>query len=194
MRWFEYAISSSIMITLIATFFGIYDGISLFCIFVLNAVMNLCGYIMELNHARSKVSSDDNEEEEIPLQPLSISSNRRSRPPVVRSYQMDPMPLDWSPFYVGTLAGIAPWIAIFMSLLSSPAQDRIPTIVYGALLSYLILFALFPINMVLQYKQIGWWKPSYVRGEIVYCILSLVAKTLLGWLLAGALLQPSVRI
>jgi hypothetical protein len=55
-RWFEYAISSSIMIVLIATFTGIWDVWSLVMIFVLNALMNMFGYEMEkLNHYTKKV-------------------------------------------------------------------------------------------------------------------------------------------
>jgi hypothetical protein len=46
-RWYEYAISSSIMIVLIATLFGIYDIASLILIFLLNASMNLFGLVME---------------------------------------------------------------------------------------------------------------------------------------------------
>lgn len=46
-RWFEYALSSSIMIVLIATLFGIYDIGSLILIFILNASMNLFGLVME---------------------------------------------------------------------------------------------------------------------------------------------------
>ncbi|MDD3187578.1 MAG: heliorhodopsin HeR [Bacilli bacterium] len=46
-RWYEYAISSSIMITLIATLFGVYDIASLILIFILNATMNLFGLLME---------------------------------------------------------------------------------------------------------------------------------------------------
>ena len=54
-RWFEYALSSSIMIVLIATLFGIYDIASLILIFIVNATMNLFGLVMEqLNVGRSK--------------------------------------------------------------------------------------------------------------------------------------------
>ncbi len=54
-RWFEYALSSSIMIVLIATLFGIYDIASLLLIFVANAVMNLFGLVMEqLNSGAEK--------------------------------------------------------------------------------------------------------------------------------------------
>jgi hypothetical protein len=54
-RWFEYALSSSIMIVLIATLFGIYDIGSLILIFILNASMNLFGLVMEqLNVGKTK--------------------------------------------------------------------------------------------------------------------------------------------
>jgi hypothetical protein len=46
-RWFEYSLSSSIMIVLIALFFGVLDFWSLFMIFVSNALMNMFGLLME---------------------------------------------------------------------------------------------------------------------------------------------------
>lgn len=53
-RWFEYALSSSIMIVLIATLFGIYDIATLILIFIANAAMNLFGLDMELLNAGSE--------------------------------------------------------------------------------------------------------------------------------------------
>jgi hypothetical protein len=49
-RWFEYAISSSIMIIVIAMLCGIYELSSLILIFSLNATMNLFGLMMELHN------------------------------------------------------------------------------------------------------------------------------------------------
>ncbi|HUV61170.1 MAG TPA: heliorhodopsin HeR [Thermoplasmata archaeon] len=49
-RWFEYAISSSIMIVLIAMLVGIFELASLILIFALNATMNLFGLMMELHN------------------------------------------------------------------------------------------------------------------------------------------------
>jgi len=54
-RWYEYALSSSIMIVLISTLFGIYDIGSLILIFVVNASMNLFGLLMEqINSGKEK--------------------------------------------------------------------------------------------------------------------------------------------
>ena len=47
-RWFEYAFSSSVMILFISLLFGVWDIWSLVMIFVLNAMMIMFGYMMEL--------------------------------------------------------------------------------------------------------------------------------------------------
>ena len=49
-RWYEYSISASLMIVIIAMLTGIYDIGALIAIFALTAVMNLCGLIMELHN------------------------------------------------------------------------------------------------------------------------------------------------
>jgi hypothetical protein len=53
-RWFEYAFSSSIMIWVISTFVGIWDFWSLGMIFVLNAMMIMFGYLMELINQKTE--------------------------------------------------------------------------------------------------------------------------------------------
>ena len=51
--------------------------------------------------------------------------------------------------------------------------------------------------MILQYKRIGKWADKdypgsgYLFGEKVYQVLSLVAKSLLLWLVVGGANQPS---
>ncbi|HPR41448.1 MAG TPA: heliorhodopsin HeR [Candidatus Methanofastidiosa archaeon] len=57
LRWYEYALSSSIMIVVIAMLTGIYDIAALIPIFMINGTMNLFGLMMELyNQDREKVS------------------------------------------------------------------------------------------------------------------------------------------
>lgn len=56
-RWYEYALSSSLMIVLIAMLFGVYDIGALILMFLLNASMNLFGLLMELlSYERKKAS------------------------------------------------------------------------------------------------------------------------------------------
>ena len=85
LRWFEYALSSSVMIVLIAYLFGVWDIASLVVIFLANAAMNLFGLVMEqLNSNKDKVN--------------------------------------WGPFIWGTIAGLAPWIAIILYMTGASAE------------------------------------------------------------------------
>jgi sulfite exporter TauE/SafE len=56
-RWYEYAFSSSIMIVLIALFLGVWDFWSLVMIFVLNAMMIMFGYLMEVINQKTEKTS-----------------------------------------------------------------------------------------------------------------------------------------
>ena len=53
-RWFEYAVSSSFMLVVIAWLCGMFDFISIMLLFCLNACMNLFGYMMELHNQTTK--------------------------------------------------------------------------------------------------------------------------------------------
>lgn len=55
-RWVEYAMSSSLMIALMAMLFGVYDILSLVLIMSINACMNFFGYLMETsNEGKTKI-------------------------------------------------------------------------------------------------------------------------------------------
>jgi hypothetical protein len=49
-RWYEYSLSASLMIVLIGMLCGVYDLGALILAFVLTAMMNLCGLIMEVHN------------------------------------------------------------------------------------------------------------------------------------------------
>lgn len=53
-RWFEYALSASVMMVAIAVLVGIYDLSSLLMIFSLVALMNLMGLVMEVHNQTTK--------------------------------------------------------------------------------------------------------------------------------------------
>ena len=151
-RWFEYALSSSLMILLIAQLFGIYDVGALLLIFIVNASMNLFGLLMEeLNQFKKKT--------------------------------------DWSPFVFGSIAGIGPWVVVFLHAFGNSDLSKVPWFAYAIVGSYFVFFNLFPINMILQYKKIGKWA-DYLYGERAYIVLSLVAKSVLAWLVFAGVMQP----
>lgn len=153
-RWFEYALSSSIMIVLISTLFGIYDIVSLILIFIVNATMNLFGLVME--QLNSGINKDK---------------------------------VNWGPFIWGAIAGIAPWVAILIYMLGNGNYDMVPWFVWAIAGTYFIAFNTFPINMGLQYKRLGKWE-NYLYGEKTYIVLSLVAKSILAWLVLFGAMQP----
>ena len=83
------------------------------------------------------------------------------------------------PFWFGTIAGAAPWVAI-VDQLRRRRLRRCPGFVYGIFVSLFVLFMSFALNQWLQYREVGRWK-SYAFGEKTYLVLSLVAKSALAW-------------
>lgn len=97
----------------------------------------------------------------------------------------------WSPFILGCISGGTPWVVLFAYFIAAVSSVGVnpPTFVYLILFIYLILFNIFAINMVLQYKGLGRWK-DYLYGERVYIIFSFVAKTILAWLVFAGVFAP----
>jgi len=153
-RWYEYALSASVMMVAISLLTGIYDLSSLVMIFVLDALMNLLGLAMEV-------------------------------------YNQGKQRVDWFTYILGCISGIVPWIVfgIYVYGATEFGGGNIPDFVYWIYVSIFIFFNSFAVNMVLQYKKVGPWK-SYLFGENMYIILSLVAKSLLAWQVFGGTLRP----
>ncbi len=62
---------------------------------------------------------------------------------------------NWTSYYFGCVAGIIPWIGIFIYFQGSASSGEMPTFVYFIMVSLLLLFTTFAVNMVLQYKKSG---------------------------------------
>ena len=155
-RWYEYAISSSLMIVLISSLFGVRDVAVFALIALANAAMNFFGLDMELlNAGESKVGKK----------------------------------INWLPFIFGSIVGLAPWVAIAFYIGVNPNLGEVPGFVWAILITYFVAFNTFPVNMYLQYKGIGKFK-DYLYGERGYIVLSLVAKTILTWLVLFGAFQP----
>lgn len=153
-RFYEYALSSSLMIVLIGMLIGLWDLGALILIFTLNATMNLFGIMMELHNQHTPKT-------------------------------------DWTAFIYGCVAGFVPWVVIalyFVGAVNS-GDAKPPTFVYAIVPTLFVFFNIFAINMVLQYKKVGPWK-DYLYGERVYIILSLLAKSVLCWLIWTGTLAP----
>jgi len=144
-RWYEYAVSASLMIVVIAMLAGVWDLGTLVGLFGLVAVMNLTGLLME----RRNESTDET---------------------------------DWTPYWVGVLAGIVPWIVIAITFIGTVTASggEFPEFVIYIYVSIFVFFNLFALNMALQYLEVSRWE-DYLFGEKTYVLLSLVAKSALAW-------------
>ena len=150
-RWWEYSLSASLMVVLIALLSGIRELTALVAVFGASAAMILFGLLME----------------------------RGSHPG---------RDADWWPFWLGSVVGLVPWVAIGIQLIRSEAETgMVPGFVFAIFVSLLLLFALFPLNMWLQYRRIGPWR-DYLFGERGYIVLSLTAKSALAWQVFGGAL------
>lgn len=153
-RFYEYALSSSLMIVLIGMLSGLWDLGAIILIFGINAMMNLFGIMMEYHNQYTEKTN-------------------------------------WTAFIYGSIAGIIPWIVIFLFFFGAVngGGEGPPTFVYIINPTLFVFFNIFAVNMVLQYKKVGPWK-DYLFGERVYIILSLAAKTVLAWIIFAGTLAP----
>lgn len=107
----------------------------------------------------------------------------------LQEHYEDPGSRGWLPFIFGCAAGIVPWLAITVYLVSpqSTSGAEPPAFVYGIFVSLFAFFNVFALNQWLQYRGLGRWR-DYLFGERVYILLSLVAKSALSWqVFAGTL-------
>lgn len=89
------------------------------------------------------------------------------------------------PFWFGTIAGAAPWVAIAVNLFGA---ETVPGFVYGIFVAQLVFFFSFGVNQWLQYRGAGRWR-EYAFGEQAYLVLSLGAKSVLAWQIYGGSLS-----
>ncbi len=95
---------------------------------------------------------------------------------------------DWTAYNLGVVAGLVPWVVIIGYFLGTNGTP--PNFVYAIFIVELVLFNCFALIMLFYFKKWGKFK-DYYFAELVYQILSLVAKTLLAWLVFGGIFQPS---
>lgn len=92
-------------------------------------------------------------------------------------------------FWLGSLVGAVPWLAVGIYLASPGTPAQPPGFVYVIYFSLFLFFNIFALNMWLQYRRVGPWR-NYLFGESAYILLSLVAKSLLAWqVFAGTLVS-----
>lgn len=99
----------------------------------------------------------------------------------------------FTPFWMGCVAGIGPWLAILVPLwfnLQVDGAQGPPGFVYGIIVSIFVFFNTFALNQWLQYKRVGNWA-DYLHGERTYIVLSFIAKSVLAWQIFANTLIPT---
>lgn len=158
-RWFEYSLSSSLMIILIAILSGMYDAPSLVLLFTLNATMIWFGHVMEIHNQTTTKTNW-----------------------ISYIYGCVAGIVPW--IVVGWY-----FFAALSNVSGLPSDVDVPPVfVYFILGTLFVFFNTFALNMFLQYKKVGPWR-NYIFGEKMYIILSLLAKTALAWQVFGGTLR-----
>lgn len=161
-RWYEYSISASVMIIVIAALSGIADIGVLFSLFVLTALMNLFGLLME---EQNDVLSDN------PLR-------RRDWRPFAYGCIAGIVP--WIVIMVTTGA----------TYLEYP--DEFPLFVIGATAVTFFFFNTFAANMYLQYKKIGPWREYLFGERVYIALSLVAKSALAWWVYWGVQNAPIV--
>lgn len=187
-RWYEYAVSSSVMVYVIAIQCGIRDGMTLLLLVGINACMNLFGASMEMHNSSLRQLSvlKQTGKSDIEMVEMDLDEDKNFKP-------------NWASFVYGCFAGILPWVVMglyfFVSLDRLGDVEELPQRVKDVLNNVrfifpalFVFFNLFAINMILQYKRVGKWR-NYLYGEKAYIILSLLAKSFLAWFVWGGTLR-----
>lgn len=91
------------------------------------------------------------------------------------------------PFWLGSVLGVVPWVAIGIYLFSPGSSAQPPGFVYGIFFSLFVFFNSFALTQWAQYRQVGRWA-NYLTGERTYIVLSLLAKSALAWQVFGGTL------
>ena len=94
------------------------------------------------------------------------------------------------PFWLGSVAGVVPWLAIGVYLVGPGAAAHAPGFVYAIYVSLFVSFNCFAVVQYLQYRQVGRFR-DYLTGEKTYLVLSLGAKSLLAWQIFASTLTSS---
>ncbi|PSC68996.1 hypothetical protein C2E20_7432 [Micractinium conductrix] len=200
-RWAEYAVSAGLMSVMIAQLCGVTDIHLLFAMFSLMASTQLFGWQMELSNGTA-------------LPCFAYTSDSRAPPALLRGKHDDGFPaptgevpsafitdgtyegsgvageaprshrVDWTPLVLGCWPFLAVQLITACYFFQAVAKGDPPTFVWSLFFILFVLYALFAVNMWLQFKQVRGWR-GFAKAEWWYILLSLTSKQLLAWITYG---------
>lgn len=198
-RWAEYSVTSTIMVLAIGMMSGVSAITSIVSTGACNVTMIFMGYLIDRcifienevlrtsNKRNKKIEfAESNTEESKSLLP--ISSGDLSHHVACVAYGC---------FFVGCVAGLGPWVSIFVSL---ALAGVVPAMVYAITLSICFNYFLFGMHAFVylycvfnssnQQTCLSRFKKWYINNkEPIYMFLSFWTKTQLSWMVYAAFLQ-----
>ena len=174
LRFIEYSLSSPLMLVAIALLCGIFEQYALIGIFLAMFSCNILGLLAE--HLASMKPKEKTDEEDRLLRSL---DNRA---------QQEHLTVTWIAHVAGWLCVIGAWLPILVafSVSNSEGTESAPDFVYVIIATMFILFNTFGINQLLELSGVY----GHETAELVYIMLSLTSKSLLGWLIFANVLAP----
>lgn len=174
LRFIEYSLSSPLMLVAIALLCGIFEQYALIGIFLAMFSCNILGLLAE--HLASMKPKEKTDEEDRLLRSL---DNRA---------QQEHHTVTWIAHVAGWVCVIGAWLPILIafSVSNSEGTESAPDFVYVIVATMFILFNTFGINQLLELSGVY----GHETAELVYIMLSLTSKSLLGWLIFGNVLAP----
>lgn len=180
-RWIEYSLSASLMLACLSVSVAVRDVYILLCIFSLNLTTMVCGFATEL-FSRPKATKRD-PQTDVPTEydynfwhgqkdGMSTSFKVSNY-----AYRMVPHFSGFFPYFIAWWCMLSP---LFDQLSRLPSGASIPAWVLAAILGTFFIFTSFTFCQIVYQ-----WRPPrhYWQTEVVYCVLSLVAKSYLGLIL-----------
>ena len=164
-RWYEYAITASLMVWVIAQLSGVTNVYMLTILVLMNVALQFQGYIMETVNVGRKRNVD----------------NGFFWSPTVIGFIL--FAAQWLPIF-----------AYFFAAITSerpPDADSVPWFVYSIVFGLFFQFLLFGLLMTAHYAGYPKWFSSHYNNEIAYVTLSFTSKLFLDWnLLIGIITNP----
>lgn len=175
LRFVEYSLSSPLMLIAIALLSGIFELYALIGIFFAMFSCNILGLLAE--HLASMKPMQRSDEE-----------NRLLRTTTDSSARTEHLTVTWIAHIAAWLCVVAAWLPILLafSLGNSEGTVAAPDFVYIIIATMFILFNTFGINQLLELSGVY----GHETAELVYIMLSLTSKSLLGWMIFANVLAP----
>ena len=174
LRFIEYSLSSPLMLVAIALLCGIFEQYALIGICLAMFSCNILGLLAE--HLASMKPKEKVDEEDRLLRTVDDKA------------QSEHLTVMWIAHVAGWVCVVGAWLPILLAFSVGNSEGTVaaPDFVYGIIATMFILFNTFGVNQLLELSGVY----GHETAELVFIMLSLLSKSLLGWLIFANVLAP----